>query len=170
MLGKFEERNAFHRAVKAAASSEVVFPGAIYDAHAVHALRYHARAYLHGHSVGGTNLSLVEALWASNAVIAHNNAFNRWTAGRHQFFFQDVATCDDIMSRILKDDRAVLLARIAARNRAATTFSWHTVLKTYEDKFLSVIEGDLPVPSVADVPSLQPQADLATRPLRTSRG
>ena len=62
VLGKFEDGNAYHAKVRAAASDEVVFPGAIYDPAIVRALRFHARAYLHGHTVGGTNPSLVEAL------------------------------------------------------------------------------------------------------------
>ena len=39
-----------------------VFPGALYDTDVVQALRHHARLYVHGHTVGGTNPSLVEAL------------------------------------------------------------------------------------------------------------
>ncbi len=62
VLGKFEESNAYHRAVMAAAGPEVVMPGPIYEAETVQALRFHARAYMHGHTVGGTNPSLVEAL------------------------------------------------------------------------------------------------------------
>ena len=63
-----------------------MLPGAIYDQATVKALRYHARAYLHGHTVGGTNPSLVEALAAGNMVIAHDNPYNRWTAGAAAIF------------------------------------------------------------------------------------
>ena len=40
-------RQRYHRAVKAAAGPQVIFPGAIYEPEKVAALRYHARAYLH---------------------------------------------------------------------------------------------------------------------------
>lgn len=139
VLGTFDERSAYHRAVKAAAGPEVIFPGAIYDANTVSALRYHARAYLHGHSVGGTNPSLVEALWAGNAVIAHDNAFNRWTAGPHQFYFKTAGECGDLIETVIAEGQDVRLARIAARNRATTAFGWPAVFKAYEDKFLSVL-------------------------------
>ncbi len=92
VLGTLNVGNPYHRAVEAAASAEVLFPGAIYEAEPVQALRVHARAYLHGHTVGGTNPSLVEALWAGNAVIAHDNPFNRGTAGDGQFYFSDAET------------------------------------------------------------------------------
>jgi hypothetical protein len=62
VLGKYEAGHAYQRAVKEAVSDEVVFPGAIYDKAVVQALRFHALFYVHGHRVGGTNPSLVEAL------------------------------------------------------------------------------------------------------------
>ena len=62
VLGNYQDNNAYHRAVKAAASAEVRFVGAIYDKTVVQALRFHSAAYVHGHQVGGTNPSLVEAL------------------------------------------------------------------------------------------------------------
>ena len=51
--------------VRAAASDEVAFLGAIYDPATVQALRFHRLGYLHGHTVGGTNPSLVEAMAAA---------------------------------------------------------------------------------------------------------
>src|SRR5262249_28262205 len=62
VLGTLADEHRYHQAVRAAASAEVIFPGAIYDPTVVAALRFHARAYCHGHMVGGTNPSLVEAL------------------------------------------------------------------------------------------------------------
>ena len=65
----------------------MLFTGAIYDKSIVQALRFHSAAYIHGHQVGGTNPSLVEALGAGNAIIAHDNRFNRWVAGEVAFIF-----------------------------------------------------------------------------------
>ena len=70
--------NRYHAEVIKAAGPEVIFPGAIYSKPLVAALRSHALLYLHGHRVGGTNPSLVEALAAGNAIIAHDNEFTRW--------------------------------------------------------------------------------------------
>ncbi len=47
--------------------------------------------YLHGHTVGGTNPSLVEAMAAGNAVIAHDNVYNRWVAGDAALYFTSPA-------------------------------------------------------------------------------
>ncbi|MFN3671954.1 MAG: DUF1972 domain-containing protein [Bosea sp. (in: a-proteobacteria)] len=132
VLGTFHEDNAYHRSVLAAAGDEIVFPGAIYDAATVQALRHHARAYVHGHTVGGTNPSLVEALWAGNAVIAHDNVYNRWTAGEAGLFFEDEAGCAALMQEVLQDDALVARCAAAARARAAAEFSWGAILGRYE--------------------------------------
>ncbi|WP_307271587.1 DUF1972 domain-containing protein [Labrys wisconsinensis] len=136
VLGKFSDDNPYHKAIRAAASEEVLFPGAIYIPQTVKALRFHARAYLHGHTVGGTNPSLVESLWAGNVVIAHDNTFNRWTAGDAGFFFRNVAECDQLIAKVLHDDAAVERARRATRARGFARFAWADILEAYETEFL----------------------------------
>ena len=132
VLGKFDEGNAYHRMVKAAAGPQVIFPGAIYEPEKVAALRYHARAYLHGHQVGGTNPSLVEALGAGNAVIGHDNRFNRWVAGPDQFYFSNESEAASLMQRVLTDNASVEAAKASARARHAESFEWPMILSAYE--------------------------------------
>lgn len=136
VLGRLDDADPYHRRVRAAASDEVLFPGAIYEAERVRALRFHARAYLHGHTVGGTNPSLVEALWAGNAVIAHDNLFNRWTAGAAGLYFGDADGAERLMVSALADGEDVARARSAARAEAAARFDWADVLASYEAEFL----------------------------------
>ncbi len=138
VLGKFEADNPYHAEVRAAASDEVVFPGAIYDPAIVRALRFHARAYLHGHTVGGTNPSLVEALWAGNAVIAHDNVYNRWTAGEAALLFKDVGSCAAVIALALADDGLIARLSEAARARAVAAFKWRDVLSAYERECLAL--------------------------------
>lgn len=132
VLGRYEAGNAYHDACRAAASEEVLFPGPIFEPERVQALRFHARAYLHGHTVGGTNPSLCEALGAGNAVIAHDNRFNRWTAGPDQIYFSDVASCSAAIDRVLNDDAFRDSARAGARRRHAEAFTWPAILSAYE--------------------------------------
>jgi glycosyltransferase involved in cell wall biosynthesis len=132
VLGRIDPENAYHRRVQSAAGSRVYFPGGIYEDHKVKSLRFHARAYFHGHQVGGTNPSLVEALGAGNAVIAHDNRFNRWTAGDGQRFFHSIDSCRDHICKLATDDIALYQSRIAARQRHARDFRWPDVLSQYE--------------------------------------
>lgn len=133
VLGKFSPAtNGYHRAVMAAASDEVIFPGAIYETRIVQALRFFCRFYLHGHQVGGTNPSLVEALGASSAVIAHDNRFNRWVAGPDAAYFSDATTCSQILNRLLDDDTSWLAMKEASRKRFKERFTWEQILSEYE--------------------------------------
>jgi len=143
VLGCLDDDNPYHQSLRAAASEEVVFQGAIYDKTVVQALRFHARAYCHGHMVGGTNPSLVESLWCGNPVLAHRNRFNQWTAGAEQFFFSDVDECERAIDRILTDDIAVARASRAARLRAAQDFNWADILASYEAELMA-FEGRTP--------------------------
>lgn len=134
VLGTLSDKIPYHAAVRAAANGSVVLPGAIYDQATVKALRFHARAYLHGHTVGGTNPSLVEALAAGNMVIAHDNMYNRWTAGAAATYFTDVDSCGERMQQALDDDTLVRNCGIAARARAREAFRWEDVLSAYENE------------------------------------
>ncbi|HHS89035.1 MAG TPA: DUF1972 domain-containing protein, partial [Rhodobacteraceae bacterium] len=136
MLGRFDPDNGYHRKVRETGRGRVIFPGAIYEDAQVKALRFHARAYLHGHQVGGTNPSLVEALGAGNAVVAHDNPFNRWTAGAGQRYFRTPQDCRDILECLARNDTALERARRAARARHQTKFRWSDVLSRYQELLL----------------------------------
>jgi glycosyltransferase involved in cell wall biosynthesis len=131
VLGKLLPDNPYHQAVRRAASEEVVFLGEIYDHHVLAALRKHCIGYLHGHQVGGTNPSLLEAMGAGNAVLAHDNKFNRWVVADGALFFRTEAEADDAISRLIVDkDLRDRLAR-ASLDRAAEAFTWESVLEQY---------------------------------------
>ena len=136
VLGKYEDSNAYHQAVKAAAGNEVMFLGAIYDKKVVQALRFHSAAYVHGHQVGGTNPSLVEALGAGNAVIAHDNRFNRWVAGPGAAFFDGAAGFAAQLDAILADPTRLDSMRKASRERFLAEFQWEKILSEYETLLL----------------------------------
>ncbi|MCA0044093.1 DUF1972 domain-containing protein [Celeribacter litoreus] len=140
VLGKFDPENAYQNAVKATAGPNVVFPGAIYEPEIVQALRFHARGYIHGHQVGGTNPSLVEALGAGNAVLAHDNKFNRWTAGAEQFYFSNAEDAAQQIIRMCNDSDAVATAQAAARCRHRENFTWDHILGTYEKALLEQVK------------------------------
>ncbi|MEO8406343.1 MAG: DUF1972 domain-containing protein [Chitinophagaceae bacterium] len=53
------------------------FAGPVYDQPELNNLRYHSARYFHGHSVGGTNPSLLEAMACSCNIAAHDNMFNQ---------------------------------------------------------------------------------------------
>ncbi len=133
VLGSYlPEVDPYHREVLAAAGDDVVFPGAIYDPEQVAALRFHSRMYLHGHTVGGTNPSLVEAMAAGNPVLAHDNAYNRWVAGDGAVYFGDASDVAERLDAILDDPQRLRAMGEASRAATAPNSPGNTYRGQYE--------------------------------------
>ena len=133
VLGDFSFKNKYHSSVVSSSSGEVIFLGAIYEKEVLDSLRSNALFYIHGHTVGGTNPSLVEALGAGQAIIAHDNKFNRWVAGDSAYYFGSVDECALIFDLFLSRIDLVHLMRLKAVERFREFFTWETVLSQYED-------------------------------------
>lgn len=136
LLGNFIYSNKYHASVVSAASNDVIFLGAIYDKEVLDSLRSNALFYIHGHTVGGTNPSLVEALGAGQAIIAHDNKFNRWVAGESAFYFRSVDDCALIFDQFISRKDLVDRMRVKALERFTELFTWEIVLGQYEKLLL----------------------------------
>lgn len=139
ILGKYDPQHAYQRAVKEAASDEVVFLGAIYDKPVVESLRYFAQFYVHGHQVGGTNPSLVEALGAGNPILAHDNKFNRWVAGENAVYFGDSIECERLLEDIISNQDHLNAMKEQSISRYKQEFTWEHILTEYEKLLLKNI-------------------------------
>lgn len=133
VLGRYSPDQAYQRTVRAVASGDVIFPGPIYQKEVLHALRLFGLAYIHGHQVGGTNPSLVEALGAGNAIIAHDNPFNRWVAGEAGLYFGDEDGCEEAIERLIFSAACRDELRLAASRRWEAEFTWPRILRSYQD-------------------------------------
>ena len=133
VLGKFKpDQNEYHRRVLAEASQEVMFPGAIYDKPTVNALRFFARFYLHGHRVGGTNPSLVEALSNGSPIVAQRNRFNEWVAGPRAKYFAEETELVEVLSALETNPEELRGMRQASIERHARMFPLWRVHQDYE--------------------------------------
>jgi len=134
ILGEYTpDANEYHRQVINAAGDEIHFVGAIYNKTTVQALRFFARCYVHGHTVGGTNPSLVEALGAGSPILAHNNKFNRWVAGKGAKYFSSIEECSQKLEIILDDDSLNASMRESSYQQIINNFTSEKIHKAYED-------------------------------------
>lgn len=108
----------------------VEFFGPLYDAAVLDALRARAYFYLHGHSVGGTNPSLIEAMAAGATVVAHDNIYNRWVLGDGGLFFSGAEALSVILSEGCTEARRRSLVT-AAIARCRADFMWDDILAAY---------------------------------------
>lgn len=163
VLGNYDPGNdAYHRTVLEAAGPEVVFPGAIFDPAVTPALRFHSLGYLHGHTVGGTNPSLVEAMAAGNPVIAHNNAYNSWVASDAGLYFDGEDDIDQLLQQLLASSELRLELSHNSRNRHAAYFTWEVIGAAYERLLGKHVElGSETVPKAHAETSARQRAALA---------
>lgn len=120
------------RASVAAADGRVRFLGAIYDPNVLLPLRQHSALYLHGHSVGGTNPSLLEAMGAGNVVLAHDNLFNREVLGDQDVYWDGV---EDLAARIgdwaTRTAHEIEAVRERNRTRIREDYNWDRLADDY---------------------------------------
>jgi hypothetical protein len=149
VLGRYNEKVPYHREVQAAAGPDVLFPGAIYEKAKVEALRFHTRFYVHGHQVGGTNPSLVEALGAGNAVLAHDNKFNRWVVGNAGVFFKSERDLKKQIDHFINENGKIEELSKNARKQHVQHFTFEHVHVLYEIVLKSYLrqakDAELPV-------------------------
>jgi glycosyltransferase involved in cell wall biosynthesis len=133
ILGNYDiENNDYHKRVKAASSEDVLFLGALYDNHIVGSLRYLSCSYIHGHQVGGTNPSLVEAMGAKNAVIAHDNKFNRWVASDGALYFTSSESIAQCFTQLFSNIDLQIQLQTNIDKRFQSDFTWEKILGEYE--------------------------------------
>lgn len=131
ILGNHHNNTAYVAQLQAVQDVRIRFVGTVYDKAKLQALRFHCLAYFHGHSVGGTNPSLLEALGCGNAVIAHDNPFNREVAGEAASYFVDAHSIPALVTQMEADEPRRLLMRERARDIVAGRYTWEGVTESY---------------------------------------
>jgi len=115
------------------AGNGVRFIGAVYDPARLRALRYFCRAYLHGHSVGGTNPSLLEAMACGNLVIAHDNPFNREVLRDAGLYFSDPREASAQFKSLDNAEVDPAPLKFEAVEIIKQSYTWDLVTDAYEE-------------------------------------
>ncbi|TQJ30615.1 glycosyltransferase [Microbacterium sp. SLBN-146] len=125
----------YTQAVHAVASADdrIVMLGRVDDQAALDALYAHAHTYIHGHSVGGTNPSLLRAMGARTAVIAYDVEFNREVLDGHAWLFGNTRELARCIESVEQNGESVRRMSDEVRERAASAFRWDDVADQYED-------------------------------------
>ncbi|MDQ1733117.1 MAG: hypothetical protein QOK10_3276 [Pseudonocardiales bacterium] len=126
--------------IKAAADDRVRLLGGVWDQGLLDELYANCLTYLHGHSVGGTNPSLLRAIGAGAATIAFDVSFNREVLGESGEFFTDPASVACAVEAAEQDLEQTAARGAAARERAAR-YDWDEVAQRYEVLCQRLAEG-----------------------------
>lgn len=134
VIGSPKKKTRYARSILRADDTRVKLMGSIYNRELLKAIRYYSFTYIHGHSVGGTNPSLLEALGCGNPIIAHDNLFNREVAGNNAVYFSTPEQITDIIVSSKSTIGASNPAR--AMERIQKNYSWDSVA----DKYLKLLQ------------------------------
>jgi rhamnosyltransferase len=136
-------RNQINRTLlRYGAQDRVILAGAIYDAPILNMLRQNSFAYLHGHSAGGTNPSLLEAMAAKCVIVAHDNVFNREVCGDYALYFSNASELSSLIELLEGEGVSRNALGENIRARADERYSWDTVVESYELLFGSLKAAD----------------------------
>jgi glycosyltransferase involved in cell wall biosynthesis len=122
--------------------SRIHMLGGVWDQQQLDELYANSLTYLHGHSVGGTNPSLLRAMGGGTAVVAYDVVFNREVLGAHGRFFR---TRDELAALLEAAEAApdqVRDAGSALRDRARTLYRWDDVADGYEGLLKRLAAGE----------------------------
>lgn len=118
------------------------FLGGIYDQELLDALYAHSFTYIHGHSVGGTNPSLLRAMGAGAAVVAYDVTFNREVLDSQGWFFENARDLTALLAGVESDVHRAQDLGLAGKQRVSEVFRWDRVADDYERLALRLASGE----------------------------
>ncbi len=135
------EQNKFYERLRKNTGFEkdqrIKFVGTVYDERLLSAIRKHAFAYLHGHEVGGTNPSLLEALAVTDLNLVLNVEFGKEVAGDAALYWSkkegDLSRLIGRAERLPQEE--ILLLGRKAKERIRQYYSWEKLVQDYERLF-----------------------------------
>jgi glycosyltransferase involved in cell wall biosynthesis len=136
VIGKHETKFGKYLKNKYASHSNIKFLGSIYDISVLNNLRWFSRLYFHGHSVGGTNPSLLEAMASCALICAHDNVFNRTILEEDGSYF---SSKEDVAKNIIciqKDDYQQMVH--CNMHKIRNIYRWDIITRQYADHFTEI--------------------------------
>jgi glycosyltransferase involved in cell wall biosynthesis len=116
-------------------AGNIYFTGPIFDQQQLHSLRFFCTLYFHGHSVGGTNPSLLEAMASRALIVAHDNEFNKAVLGLDAFYFSSASDISETINNTTHDG---IKQQMTTHNleKIRQRYNWETVTGQYENFIL----------------------------------
>ncbi|QFZ54429.1 glycosyltransferase family 1 protein [Oceanihabitans sp. IOP_32] len=120
----------------------IKFVGGVYNMNHLNNLRYYSKFYFHGHSVGGTNPSLLEAMASGALIVANDNIFNKSILKLNALYFKEPKN----ISNIIDDNSFFEKNKEAFKNNnikeIKLNFNWNLINSQYENYLFSKLKGN----------------------------
>lgn len=136
------EKNAFYNSLKEETHFEndkrIKFVGTVYDAELLKFIRENALGYLHGHSVGGTNPSLLEALGSTKINLLYNVGFNKEVGENSSLYWslEDGSLANKLNEvEEISTEKEENFGKLA-KQQIIDNYSWEKIVNDYEEQFV----------------------------------
>jgi glycosyltransferase involved in cell wall biosynthesis len=129
VIGNHQTKYGIYLKRKYSSYPHIRFLAATYNKKELNSLRYYSHVYFHGHSVGGTNPSLLEAMGGSALVCAHDNIFNREVLGSDGYYFSTPAEVGALLDTVRKCDETVKLTN--NKLKVSQRYNWDLITNQY---------------------------------------
>ena len=118
-------------------NNNIKFIGGIYDINILNNLRYFSNIYFHGHTVGGTNPSLLEAMASSALICANNNEFNSTILSKDAFYFTDAKDITRVLNNVLNYNNKDKIKNNLEKIK--NLYTWDIIIEKYENLFIRLL-------------------------------
>ena len=115
--------------------SRIIYLGYVSEIDKLNVLRKNSYLYFHGHTVGGTNPSLLEAMSSSALICAHNNEFNKTILEEDSFYFNCQKCITILLNKDTLDSRDLYISNNIIKVKEK--YSWDRIVSEYENFMLS---------------------------------
>ncbi len=122
--------------LKYSAVKNIHMIGPIYELHVLDQIRSNCTAYIHGHSSGGTNPSLIEAMHLELPIIAFDVNFNRYTTNNAALYFKNSFELTEILTHL--DLEKQRLNAVKMKSIANQQYTWKHIVSEYEKLFSNI--------------------------------
>lgn len=135
---------AFHSRLREIARSDprITLLGHVHDQALLRELWCNCFAYLHGHSVGGTNPALLRAMGFGSCVVALDTVFNREPLHDTGLYFRESADLTSALEQLEREPSLAESLRRRAQERVRVHYAWSRIADEYESLFRSVARRD----------------------------
>lgn len=140
VIGNHETTYGSYLKSKFASAHQIKFIGGIYNIGILNNLRYFSNIYFHGHTVGGTNPSLLEGMASNSLICANDNPFNRYILEDDAIYFKNAEDVKAHLLNVQYNDERYQTMIANNRSRIVRLYDWEIIVEQYAKHF-SKIKG-----------------------------
>jgi glycosyltransferase involved in cell wall biosynthesis len=143
VIGNHETKYGEYLKENFATVPNIKFVGGIYSMKVLNNLRHFSNLYFHGHTVGGTNPSLLEAMASSSLICANDNSFNRYVLGNDALYFKSANDIVIPMQTVDKREEKYQHFIKENRQKIQEVYHWDIIVDQYAAHFDDIYNKEL---------------------------